>query len=243
MIRPALLLVPSLAACAAAEPRNPSLPIDPPFARAELRDMRANPVRAERPILVLGGYADPIGAAFLAGRLRPLFAGPNITTVSFAFDCEFDDARESLVEAAGGEEVDVVAVSMGGLVARHAAATGGLKLRRLFTIATPHAGADLAALPTPDPLMQDMRSDSEFMKKLNAAPASYELYPYAALGDVIVGTPNAAPAGDHPWWVATGPLAEGHVAAALDPRILADIARRLRGEPAYGTTPRSAPPE
>jgi hypothetical protein len=91
--------------------------------------------------------------------------------------------------------------------------------------------------------MQDMQRDSDFMTQLNGAPATYELFPYAALGDLTVGTENAAPPGDVPWWTAQCAAAEGHVAAALDPRILADIARRLRGEPAYATTPRAPLPK
>lgn len=230
----------TLAACAAAHPANPSLPIAPHEARAALREMRADPKPLARPLLVLGGYADPLGADFVAGRLRPLVTG-EIETVSFAFADDFDEARDLLAHAAAGREVDVVAISMGGLVARYAAPH--VKITRLFTIATPHAGAHLADLPSPDPFMQDMQRDSEFMTRLNATPATYELLPYAALGDFVVGAENAAPPGDVPWWTAQAPVAEGHVAAALDPRILADIARRLRGEPAYGTTPRAPLPE
>ena len=229
-----------LTACAAADPVNPSLPISPPDARAALRDMRADPKPLTRPLLVLGGFADPLGADFVAGRLRPLVTG-EIVPVSFAFADDFEEARDILAHAAAGREVDVVAVSMGGLVARYAAPH--VRIARLFTIATPHAGAHLADLPSPDPFMQDMQRDSEFMTRLNTMTATYELLPYAALGDLTVGTENAAPPGDVPWWTAQSPVAEGHVAAALDPRILADIARRLRGEPAYATTPRAPLPE
>ena len=84
-------------------------------------------------------------------------------------------------------------------------------------------------VPTFDQRVIDMRSGSEFLDRLNAAPRRYELIPYARLGDMVVGEENAAPPGETAWWLAKsgGPA---HMLAATDARILADIARRLRGE-------------
>ena len=82
-------------------------------------------------------------------------------------------------------EVDVVAISMGGLIARYAAMplpddSRQLRIRRLFTISTPHRGAKLAALPTFDQRQIDMRPGSAFLASLDdaLADADYDLLPY-----------------------------------------------------------------
>ena len=87
----------------------------------------------------------------------------------------------------------------------------------------------------------DLRADSAFMKHLNAAypVADYRLHPYVAIDDVVVGQRNAAPPGERPWWVSVRFISWSHAAAALDPRIQADIVRHLRGEPAHATLPRA----
>ena len=43
--------------------------------------------------------------------------------------------------------------------------------------------------------------------------------------------------GQRVWWVANDPLQSAHLGAFTDPRILADIARRLRDESPYTTYP------
>jgi pimeloyl-ACP methyl ester carboxylesterase len=145
-------------------------------------------------------------------------------------------------------EVDVIGFSMGGLVARHAARPNSLgkrlNIRRLFTISSPHRGARLASLPTVDQRMIDMRPGSAFLADLNShlSEADYELLAYTRLGDMIVGPENAAPPGMSPWWVANASFSLAHISAGADPRILADIARRLRNEPPFTTTPASPLP-
>jgi pimeloyl-ACP methyl ester carboxylesterase len=190
---------------------------------------------------------------------RAMTADGMVTTVSFTGrgTGTFDGCRDRLVSAVDKAfgptdgsttvEVDVIAFSMGGLVARHAAGPrddGGkeLRIRRLFTISTPHRGARMADLPTLDRRAADMRCGSEFLAGLDEqlATAPYELYTYARLGDMIVGVENAAPPGEDPWWVANPPFGLAHLGAPHDPRIMADILRRLRGEPALATRPASA---
>jgi hypothetical protein len=55
------------------------------------------------------------------------------------------------------------------------------------------------------------------------------MYCYARLNDVIVGATNTAPEGAEPFWVSGSHLLS-HIRGRSDPRIIADIARRLRGE-------------
>ena len=157
-------------------------------------------------------------------------------------------------------EVDVIGLSMGGLVGRYCAAEfvpagetpssqpspGGrgsksgkrLRIRRLFTTSSPHLGAVRAErLPQLLELQRDMTPGSELYERLERAEASagasgtrYELVPYVRLGDDVVGSANAAPKGRTAWWVTNPPGQFAHVGAMTDPRILADVVRRLRGE-------------
>jgi hypothetical protein len=63
------------------------------------------------------------------------------------------------------------------------------------------------------------------------------------LGDGIVGARYAAPPNTAPRWVPTPPLGDSHNGASKDPRILADILRRLRGESPITTTPQAPLPD
>jgi hypothetical protein len=80
---------------------------------------------------------------------------------------------------------------------------------------------------------------SPFLQSLADADhdASYEIYPYVLLGDGIVGQQYAAPPDKSPIWLAGPPLQFAHAASATDTRIIADIARRLRGERAFSSLP------
>ena len=114
-----------------------------------------------------------------------------------------------------------------------------------MTIATPHRGA-LLAENTPiieDRAVTDMYRSSLFLVKLEEAyKGDYEIIPYARLNDGVVGTINTAPPGRTPIWV-SGPVVGGsHLTINEDKRILADIARRLRGEEPRGVEGEPLPP-
>lgn len=245
-MRAALLLwLVGLCACASDAPQNPSLPLDRSAARAALASMERAPVRLTRPVLVLAGYLDPgMFAEELARRLREATGDPRVYTIAF-LDCLTFDACRARVLAVAQRldlgEVDAVGVSMGGLVARHAAAPhvdapGRLKVARLFTIATPHRGARWAQLPTLHPCQLAMRAGSPFLQRLDAQPRRFPLYCYVVRRDLVVGEANAAPPGQRAWWVAAS-LGPTHYGAQGDDRIVADIARRLRGEAPFATEP------
>lgn len=217
-------------------------------ARVSLARMHAEPKTPPRPVFVAAGYLDP---GFISGdivkRLRlvtdehaPIFS------VSFFTCANFDSCRDRLIEAIEREfpsddpdstiEVDIVGFSMGGLVARHAAMPreSGKRVNvvRLFTIGTPHRGANLASLAFFDRRAIDMRSGSDFLAQLDAdlETARYELIPYVRTHDAVVGEANAAPHGREPILVANKAFSLSHTMAGADERIIADIARRLRGE-------------
>jgi len=72
-------------------------------------------------------------------------------------------------------EVDVIGVSMGGVVGRCAAAPPPagrlgkrLKIARLFTISSPHRGAVMASLLPPliGPIQLELRKESTFLRAL-----------------------------------------------------------------------------
>ena len=161
-------------------------------------------------------------------------------------------------------EVDVVGFSFGGVLARYAALSSEdrarleppgapdahgrasfkrLRIARLYCICAPHLGSNAADLPTIDDREVAVRNGSAFLAELNRrAPkpgdrAYYETQCYARLDDRVVGVVNAGLPGRYPWWVSNLPGERGHADAFKDPRILADIARRLRGEIPYTIEP------
>lgn len=241
---------------------NPSFNLSIEDARQAMREMAERPRKLERPVLVLAGFADPgIASSSMARRLRKSTGDDRVVAMAFPLNFTFDACRKRAIRAVDDAypcddpvwttEVDVVAFSMGGLVATAAAAEPAnpgerrLKIARLFTISTPHRGAALAGLPTFDPRQIDMRPGSAFLQRMAEARAAadYRLYTYTRLDDLVVGETNTAPDATQPWWVATPALEGAHLTAFRDPRIMADIARRLRGEPPYATDPPSPLPE
>ena len=260
-----LALAPAcLTGCRSHPGHNSSFPLSFDEAKQHCRQMQDGPKRLERPLVVLGGWLDPfIVASHLVDQFKSVTGDDRIIGVSFAFCGTFEECRRYLmkrvVEAFGDgdghwtEPVDVVAFSMGGLVARLAAAppdesaesSRRLRIVRLFTISTPHQGARLAGLPTFNRHQIDMRAGSGFLERLDTSleDAEYDLFTYVRLGDSIVGEANAAPEGRTAWWVSKRPMDRGHGGAYRDPRILADIARILRGEDRYTTEPPAELPE
>lgn len=88
-------------------------------------------------------------------------------------------------------ETDVVAHSMGGLIARSALASGlegDLAVRTLITLATPHYGTELAASPLwPGPLRDELAPGSSFLAALNSEARSGDVRVVAMAGQTCVG--------------------------------------------------------
>lgn len=239
---------------------NPSLTLSVEQARELLQNMEKNPKQLERPVIVLGGWRDPgLVVWWIESALKRVFGPDSVLGLSFGFATSFDDCREDLLmlvdrhfpsgDPRWTTSVDVVAFSMGGLVARYAAADHEgqrrLRVNRLFTIATPHRGASLAFLAFFDPLGRDMRAGSEFLQLLDRAleTASYQIVSYTRLSDLVVGAVNTSPKGQGPLWVPARALEPSHLFSARDDRIRADILRRLRGEPSIFSDPPTPLPD
>jgi pimeloyl-ACP methyl ester carboxylesterase len=243
----------------ATRPINPSFPLNVDDANRALTEMEHHPKPLVRPVLIVGGFMEPgLMPPSVKSRLTPLFTGSPgkyFSTLTLITAFNFDGCRQRLIAAVDARypssdptctaEVDVIAISMGGLAAYYAATPlpdqRRLRIARLFTIASPLRGARLAPLPTLSPLQKDMRPGSTFLTSLPAA--DYPIIPYTRLGDELVGESNASPPGTPPWWLPNRPFQSSHLQAYSDPRILADIARRLRGEPTFTHDPPHALPD
>jgi hypothetical protein len=244
-----------IAACRCVEPgrANPSFELSATQARQILAQMRSHPRPLERPLIVLGGYADfGFGPAALLTMYAGVFDAPGdrIIVVNFGECTTFEQCRDKVIKAVDRalptgdpyftREVDVIGISMGGLVARVAAETGGrrLKIARLFALGSPLRGAKLAAArPVLSPLQFDMRAGSALLAAIEQHAPEHAVFPYTHLDDAVVGEELCAPFGQTPLWLDTLPLHGSHWSIAIDPRVLADIARRLRGEPPVARYP------
>ncbi len=250
---------------------NPDFPAADGIIQAEWRRMAAQPRALARPLVVLGGWRAPhYGAAGLALRLAQLTSArpEQVLPVSFFWRASFPSILGKTINrihaallsnpADGPIEIDIVGISMGGLVARALAAeidgpgTLGdgphpgapldrLRIRRIFTIGTPHRGAALARYLVPDSAARTMRPGSALLEWLDAhlPRRDYELVCYARLRDGWVGARNTAPPGMDPIWT-SGLRILSHLSIGHDRRIQVDLARRLRAEPPLAV--RSSPP-
>ncbi len=251
--------------CAAA-PTNPAFPVTSAQAEADVKRMEAKPQALPRPVVMLTGWADPFfGSAYWKETLRATgVPRDQILPMSFFFHTTFPGCRERVIAAvqerwpsddpAFTVEVDVVGFSMGGLIARLSAAPPSqddgnprrLKIARLFTIATPHRGARIAKWSI-DPIMIDRRvagmkpgsATLAYLDEQRGRPGNdYRIVAYARTKDWVVGNERTAPPGKTAYWVPTPFLHRPHQEAYRDPRIEADILRRLRGEtPLTAETP------
>ena len=208
------------------------------------------------PILVVGGWFDPgFGADRATDELRERLPGRPIVGVSPGFHGSFDGAAAAVVaelekhfpsdDPTATIEVDVIAISMGGLTARHAATDEPpgkrLRVRRMFTLASPHSGALLAERWGFFGSGADMRPGSGFLADLSrrevASPDAwrYPIVQYARDRDFTIGE-DGVELPEHlqrrgllirmptPWYLT------GHRGIYGDDRIFDDIVRRMKGD-------------
>lgn len=264
----ALVLVPF--GCVPIGASNPAIAVSSQTLRSERERMRADPVKLERPVLILSGYrAMPSIANRLCYRIKGMTSQneDDFLTISYTFGDDLHELAQRALREVQERwpsddpdetiEVDVLAISMGGLVARHAAlppdqrppttqppeadaapaeASRRLKIHRLFTFGSPHRGAILAKSIAIDPAARAMKPSSDYIRQLNSTWQSvdYELIPYAHLHDGWVGATHSAPPGMNPFWD-RGRLLLSHFSVSGNPLFLVDTARRLRGEDALLT--------
>lgn len=224
--------------------------------------LRASRVGLARPLAVIGGWrSPPIMSNALARRLSELTTGnrDDIFAMSYALSGSIQGAASKLrarlipwLEVRGTRELDIVAISMGGLVARHLAMSGAwgarsdrFRIRRLFTIATPHQGASLTRWFKLDLAAIAMTPGSSMLRAMDACLANAgdhadELTCYVQRKDWYIGTWNAAPQGRELRWVHPPNFVGAcmsHFTAHQHKSIITDIALRLRGEAPLAATP------
>lgn len=231
---------------------NPCFDVRDEALTAAQNSLAESPANLPRPLVVLAGWrSPPMPDGGVLARLGPMIPGARDTlSVTYASLWTIESAARRVVArvqerfphtgTSDTAEVDVIAISMGGLVARLAAsgsfakAQRRLRIARLFTLATPHRGARLASFVRPDPAAAAMRPGSEFLRSLDdeLARSSFELTCYAQLRDWWVGARNTSPPGHVPIWCeprdAFGRWLS-HFAINFNPRVLTDVALRLRG--------------
>jgi len=238
----------------ATQPTNPSFPVTWQQANQDWQRMAAAPKSLERPLLIIGGFGDVGLVPWCVGsRFDALAADHRIVTVALGDCFSFESCRRKVIDAveakfpsadpARTSEVDVIGMSMGGVVARYASlplkeSGKQLRIARLFTISSPLRGANQADwVPAVHPLIPPLRHGSALIAQINAKAPPYPVYSYVRLGDIAVGASNASEPGQGVWWLSTPALESAHNGAMFDSRILADIARRLREEPTFATSP------
>jgi len=173
------------------------------FRRQRVRDLEAG--EPGRPVVLLHGYAQhTANFLWLARRLRRdgwihLYS---VRHTALGGDIEQSGrqlaaAIDRIRRAAGATEVDVVAHSMGGLVARacvraHGRASG---IGRLITLGTPHQGTLVFSRIALDPMVGQMRPTSPLLRRLAAddpIPDAVECVSIYSADDAIVVPPGNA---------------------------------------------------
>lgn len=225
---------------------NAGILADEGEARTQLKALAVQEVKLRRPVVILAGLGDVgLHAGRCRGELRKYIDSGEIVVVTFF---GIDDLRRCAVKviqrthtsfegSVEGEtaEVDVIGISMGGVVARLAAEDEGvlklagrrLKVRRLYTMASPLQGAKLAALPALSRVHTQLRKDSEVIVGLNRQEPPYEVVSYARRGDGVVGEANAALPGREALVVDAPGIEGAHWGVITDPRVVLDLVRRL----------------
>ncbi|MFT5424253.1 MAG: pimeloyl-ACP methyl ester carboxylesterase [Phycisphaerales bacterium] len=248
------------ASCVQLDRPNAAFPATTAQISEAREQMRADPIGLARPVIVLSGYRSPPGSsAMLAGKIRKLTGAEpeQVVYLSYMWSNTVQSPARKVVafveekfpsdDPGWTTEVDVVAISMGGLVARLAAADPALrdepddgigkrlKIHTLYTLGSPHRGSILADKIAVDPASRSMVAGSDFLEALDSefSTADYKIVPYAVLRDNWVGAKRSAPFGQEPIWV-SGRLIFSHHMIGLNRRIQADLARRLRGEEPLG---------
>ena len=171
------------------------------FGRGPRRRRAGTPVR--RPILLLHGYAQhPANFLWITRRLRR-DGWSHVYTLRHApmfGDIERSAARlgaavDRIRAATGAAAIDVVAHSMGGLVARAYVCARGpaCGIARLVTLGTPHQGTHIFRRLAHDPMLVQMRPESPLLRRLtddDPVPTLVECVAIYSTGDAVVVPPH-----------------------------------------------------
>jgi pimeloyl-ACP methyl ester carboxylesterase len=241
----ALLLVTGCEASRGLVAEPAAFPIDQRAAAEALGELPDQPDQPlPRPVVVLDGFLDPgFGSRHWLGKLHEAGVDENCTArVNFYTAGDFDECHRRVVEAVreefGDQPIDLIGLSMGGLVALDVATRGELDVRRVYTVCSPMSGAVAAArAPGLYRLVRQMRPGSAFITNLNTAIQTWpgERTHYGAENDRTVRAEEAAPVGETAILLPPIRSLSPHQQAVTDPRLILDVLHRLRGEAAEVT--------
>lgn len=187
------------------------------------------------PIVLLHGFGmNRTQWMWMGRRLRERGHGPIYGVNYFSLQRVPRSAKQlgreidAILAREGVEEVDIVAHSLGGIVARYyiERLSGGRKVGRLITIATPHAGTRIGRAGIGIPAARDLQGDSVILTELGPVRAGAAYTSIWSRSDAVVQPPESSS-------IAPGGTDEvlpdlGHLSLVLSPRVVAIVDARLR---------------
>jgi triacylglycerol esterase/lipase EstA (alpha/beta hydrolase family) len=193
------------------------------------------PRGSRHPVILLHGFAmNRTNWIWLGRRLAKRGIGPLYATSYFSPQTVRRSAAKlarfvaSVRARENCERVDIVAHSLGGVVARYyiERLDGAASVGRLVTIGSPHRGTAVARLGALIPSATETRADSAFLNDLPLAARNDVHYTSVwSRADAIIEPPESAsivPAGEDRVFDDLG-----HLSLLLSPRVLDTVAERL----------------
>lgn len=187
------------------------------------------------PVVLLHGFAmNRTQWMWMARRLRERGHGPIYGVNYFSLQGVPRSARrlqrfvEQVLEREQATEVDVVAHSLGGIVARYyiERLSGARRVGRLVTIGTPHAGTRLSRLAPLVPSARDILDDSALLLDLGRVRPGAAYTSIWSRADAIIQPPESssiAPAGVDQVFDDLG-----HLTLVFSPRVIDVVDASLR---------------
>jgi pimeloyl-ACP methyl ester carboxylesterase len=218
------------------------------FVSAPLRPGRPRlasaPARA--PVLLLPGYGLPSASMrLLARRLRrDGWTSVHVIPYRTVFGslersvAVLGAAVERIRREVGATRVDVVAHSLGGLVARAYVRARGVRagIGRLVTLGTPHGGTESFRWLRLDPMLAEVRPESAPLRRLGTAdpvPGLTRVVSFYTTDDDIIVPPWSA---DYPGATNVPLRGVGHLGLLLSRDVYELVRRDLAWEPGTGHT-------
>lgn len=206
------------------------------------RDRIGDTVRAHPPVLLLHGFVDN-RSAFAVLR-RSLHEHGWTQVQAFNYSPLIGDIRaaaellgrhvEEVCAQSHRRKVDVVAHSLGGLIARYYVQRlgGDHRIRTLVTLGTPHCGTRAVPALAPHPIIRQMRPGSDVLTELaERAPGCRTRFVafWSELDQLMI--PAEAAQVVHPDLSAENVKVSGvgHLALPVDATVVAEIRRALVG--------------
>jgi pimeloyl-ACP methyl ester carboxylesterase len=187
------------------------------------------------PVVLLHGFGmNRTQWFFLARRLRAKGHGPIYGMNYFSLHSVARSAKhlgrfvEHVMRCEQADAVDIVAHSLGGIVARYYVErlSGSRKIGRLITIGTPHKGTRIGHAGFAIPSARDLLTGSPLLTDLGPVRAGADYTSIWSRADAVVQPPESAsiaPAG-------TDQVFDdlGHLSLVVSPRVIDVIDARLR---------------